>query len=142
MWMFICWFISRHESVLSEFKEPEPVVEPAVEESPLKKTITRLFEVEKIYLDPKFKLSDVARMAHTNRTYISAYFNADNGTSFFEYVNRWRVDRAARLLCESDMKVKDVATQSGFSSLTTFHRVFLSFMKCTPAEYRADKAIL
>lgn len=140
VWMFICYFIYRHESVLGEFKEPEAVVaeetKTAEAESQLKKTITRLFDVEKIYLDPKLKLSDVARMANTNRTYVSAFFNAENGISFFEYVNRWRIDHAARLLRNTDMMIKDIATKSGFSSLSTFHRVFQTFKGCSPADYR------
>lgn len=154
-WMFISYFIYRHESVLSEFYVSESVAEPETEveakaeadaaprveeESQLRTTIVRLFEVEKIYLDPKLKLSDVAKMAYTNRTYLSNYFNSDNGMTFYEFVNRYRVEHAVKLLSETTMLIKEVAQQSGFSSLSTFHRVFLAFMNCTPADFRNKNA--
>lgn len=41
--------------------------------------VQRLFEEDLIYLNPKLKLSDVALAAGTNRTYLSRYFNRQNG---------------------------------------------------------------
>ena len=39
-------------------------------------------------------------MATTNRTYISQFFNRANGATFYEYVNRMRIEHASRLLVE------------------------------------------
>lgn len=55
-------------------------------------------------------------MAGTNRTYISQFFNRDNGTSFFDYVNGLRVEYAKSLLLTSSDSIAMVAERSGFNS--------------------------
>lgn len=66
--MFICYFGYRHESVIDELKDVEAAhAEVAPQESEEEKQglateVQRLFEVEKIYLNPRLKLSDVAHM--------------------------------------------------------------------------------
>lgn len=40
------------------------------------------------------------------------------------------------LLSDPDIPVTEAALQSGFSSLSTFLRVFRSVKQCTPTEFR------
>ena len=79
IWMFICYFVYRHESVFDELTDPDagPIGDgrdDGNEAQGLAATGLQLFEEEKIYLNPKLKLSDVARMVGTNRTYLSRFF--------------------------------------------------------------------
>ena len=60
--------------------------------------ITRLIVEDRIYLNPMLKLSDIARMANTNRTYASAYFKTETGMTFYDHINRLRVKHAMGLL--------------------------------------------
>lgn len=141
-WMVICYFIYRHETIVDEVTSFEPEEEAlaatadAEELSELNRRINKLFMEDKIFLNPHLKLSEVATMAGTNRTYLSHYFNCDNGMTFFDYINNMRVDYASRLLCESDELIEDVASKSGFNSLSTFRRAFAQRHGCTPTEYR------
>lgn len=146
IWTFICYFIYRHESVIDELAEPAAPAETAVEETEedcatveLRERIRRLFEEEHIYLNPQLKLSDVAAMTNSNRTYISRVFNNGHGKTFFEFVNHYRVARAKELLCASGAHIEEVAEQSGFNSRQSFHRVFSKLAGCTPDQFRSQR---
>lgn len=142
IWMFICYFIYRHESVINELSEPtavEEAAEPAdADPNGLKDCIIDLFVNQRIYLNPQLRLSDVAAMANSNRTYVSRFFNDNNSKTFFEFVNEYRVKHAMRLLKASDEKQDVIAEQSGFSSRQSFHRVFSKIAGCTPEQYRSS----
>jgi AraC-like DNA-binding protein len=58
------------------------------------------------------------------------------GTSFRAEVDEVRVERARRLLAETDLKVGAIARQLGFSSETTFISVFRRRTGSTPGEWR------
>lgn len=140
IWMNICYFIYRHESIINELSEPiTPEDTFAVSEDnviELKECILNLFENERIYLNPHLRLSDVAAMANSNRTYTSRFFNDNHGKTFFEFVNEYRVKYAMKLLKKSDEKLDIIAEQSGFSSRQSFHRVFSKMAGCTPEQFR------
>lgn len=139
-WMFICYFLYKHESVIEELGEVD--VDNDTEETEnigfteLKKMVDKAFVEDKLYLNPQLKLSDVARQVGTNRTYLSRFFNQDMNTTFYDYVNSQRMEHAEGLLKETDLTLNNVAEQSGFNSISTFRRAFSAKHKCTPSEYR------
>ena len=147
-WMFIGYFIYKHESVIDELSDDSTrqVVEVNAHDgehagdyilSPqLCEMVRNLFEEQKIYLDPKLKLSDVALKVGTNRTYLSRFFNQNNGKTFYDYVNNYRVKYAERLLLSTNDSMMAVAQKAGFNSQSTFRRVFSSVYGCAPIEYR------
>ena len=137
MWVFISYFMYRHENVIDELR-PLRRQAGAADDAPVDigAAVHRLFVVEKLYLTPGLKLSDVAKRVGTNRTYLSQYFNREGGTSFYDYVNSLRIDHAERLLAETDCTQEKVAESSGFNSLSTFLRAFKARHNCTPLEYR------
>ena len=142
IWMFICYFVYRHESVIDELSDVEvvPLEEPAENEPGIATMVQHLFDDERIYLNPKLKLSDVARMVGTNRTYLSRYFNRDSGQTFYDYVNNYRIKHAEQLLVSSPATLLEISERSGFNSLSTFRRVFVATYGCSPAEYRNREA--
>ncbi len=85
--------------------------------------IIALVENDKIYLQPDLKLDDMAQMMHTNRTYIYQAVNQQMGISFNEFINRYRIAHAKRLMAsDPTLSMNDVALQSGFASLSSFYR--------------------
>lgn len=147
LWTFNSYFLYRHESVIDELNqgyrvERNDLLESSAIESPktdLDEIIHSLFVKEKIFLNPRLKLSDVARMAGTNRTYLSRFFNNDKDSTFYEYVNTLRVDYASELLSSTTMSIEDIAEKSGFNSRTSFYRVFLSIKGISPSQYRENQ---
>jgi len=78
----------------------------------------------------------VAHMVGTNRTYLSRYFNQENGSTFYDFVNNYRLRYAENLLRNSESSILEISEKSGFNSLSTFRRVFSSAYGCSPNEFR------
>lgn len=137
IWPLICFFLYKHESVIDELHPiDEPQDEKPEELSEIGAKIHRLFVVDKIYLNPRLKLSDIAKMVGTNRTYLSQYFNREANSTFFDYVNNLRIEYARKLLIETDLTLENITEQSGFCSKSTFHRAFNTRYGCTPTNFR------
>lgn len=144
VWIFINYYIYKHESVLDELSDNQYTdVQDAItsdrKDSYIRKHITDLFENEKIYLNPNLKVSDIAAAIGTNRTYISAYFNKETQCTFYDYVNRYRIEYACKLLENSDEKILQIAELSGFNSSQAFIRVFTKIKGISPSKYRKER---
>lgn len=140
LWMLIDYFVYRHESVIEELSDIEivPLEQNEVDVSGMAAEVQRLFEEDKIYLNPKLKLSDVALAVGTNRTYLSRYFNRQNGQTFYDYVNTYRIQYAENLLKSTNFPLPEIAIKSGFNSISTFRRVFFASFGCSPNKYRVN----
>jgi len=58
------------------------------------------------------------------------------GRSVLSYINAHRIERAKRLLEESDLRVSDIARTCGFQSRVNFHRVFARITGQSPEQFR------
>lgn len=149
LWMIVCYFGYKHESVIDELGNSELSGLDEVDDDDknyqlqpeLGDMVKDLFEKELLYLNPRLKLSDVARKVGSNRTYLSRYFNRANGLTFYDFVNNMRIKHAEELLISTTHPVAMIAEESGFNSMSTFRRVFMSYHNCTPAEYRTQKKV-
>ena len=99
-------------------------------------------EGEALYLDPKLSLAQLAKRLGTNRTYISQYFNNVKNTTFYDYVNSLRINKKSiPMMREHPEYAFDyVARQSGFNSLSTFHRAFRKYTGTTPGGFMGGDA--
>lgn len=144
VWMFISYYIYKHESVLEKLSDSQHIdmqddTATITKDSHIGNRITVLFEKEKVYLNPNLKVSDIAAAIGTNRTYISAYFNKETQCTFYDYVNRYRIEYACKLLENSDEKILQIAELSGFNSSQAFIRVFIKIKGISPNKYRKEK---
>lgn len=108
----------------------------------LKKRLIALFENEKSHLNTNLKITHVADMLNSNRTYVSKLINTEFKCTFSEFVNRYRVEEAKRLLSDEsskDFSLDYVAEKSGFGSMVNFMRVFREIEGITPGRYRENK---
>ena len=68
--------------------------------------------------------------------YIRKRFRQDVGMNSSQYINMLRVNKAKELLWNFSLSATDVAFQTGFGSSQYFSRIFKSYTKITPAQYR------
>lgn len=93
-------------------------------------------EKEKPYLNKDFRLQDLMKVVPLNRTYLSGFVNAEFGCNFYQFVTNYRIREAQRLMqAHPDMKLQDVAEQSGFSSASVFSRTFARETGQSPTEW-------
>ena len=103
-----------------------------------KAALEQWMEKEKPYLNPDFRLIDLREVLPLNRTYLSQFIKNSYDCNFYQFVTNYRIEEAKRLMRENpDMKMQDVAAQSGFSSPTVFARTFVKETGFTPSEWSA-----
>ncbi len=139
---------TQPESVAETMVEPQPVAEQPVEPEPEELKLQQeaafaermylLFEKEHVYLNPRLRLSELAMVLGTNRTYLSQYFNQNCESTFYDFVNDYRIHHAKLLLHSTDDTLETIAMNSGFNSLSTFRRAFVQREGMSPIEFRAS----
>jgi len=75
------------------------------------------------------------RAAMSPRNFARA-FRAQVGVTPAKYIERLRVEAARASLESTRQTIKEIATEVGFGTLETMHRVFKRALGVTPAEYR------
>ena len=103
-----------------------------------------LLKKKQIFRNSDLKLNDLASLLGTNRTYVSRLINNKENSNFCDYINSHRIKYAKQLLsstqkCEQ-MSLEDIALEAGFSSQSSFYRVFTNIEGTTPAKYRKENA--
>lgn len=86
--------------------------------------------------DKEITLTDMARVSGLSTKYFCAFFKQMTEKTPIEYLNMYRVERAARKLLGTDMSVTDIAYAVGFNDLSYFIKTFKEHKKCTPKAYR------
>ena len=101
--------------------------------------LDNVMTVRKIYLNPKLTVIDLAAAICTNKTYLSLYLNNTLHTTFYDYVNKYRIEEACGIMkemsAENKMMIAEVATASGFNSLSSFNRYFMKMKGISPSEF-------
>ena len=152
LWTFLFLFSRRHRVVRilkpvenEDEQATEEIEEPKSDDSVvslnyiLAVRLEQKMSQDKLYLNPKLTITDVATAIGTNKTYLSNYLNNTLNTSFFDYINTFRINEACRIIemmPERGRKSMSVVAQkSGFNSLSSFHRYFVKLKGISPKSY-------
>jgi AraC family transcriptional regulator, melibiose operon regulatory protein len=88
------------------------------------------------YHNESLTIGDIARVVNLRPHYLTTLFKRHCHVGLWEYVTRLRVSHAQRLLVTSDLRVLDVALESGFSSLAPFYNAFGRYCGMRPLVFR------
>ncbi|MEM9051806.1 MAG: helix-turn-helix domain-containing protein [Bacteroidota bacterium] len=89
------------------------------------------------YRKDDLRLEWLADKMQIPRNYLSYIINSKSGKNFNAFINDYRVQEASELLVSrTDLTVKDIYFQVGFSNKATFYQAFKKRHNCTPTEYR------
>lgn len=95
----------------------------------------------KAFIDSHYQddlyLDSLADKYHTSPKYMSRILKQALGTPFKQYLLTLRVLKAQELLLETNLKIDDIALQSGFRNRNSFIRSFKQITELAPGEYRA-----
>ena len=83
-------------------------------------------------------LQELADTVGVSKSYLSRIFRADAGIPLWDYLNRFRVQKAKELLALTERSITEVAADVGFEDASYFGRVFREIAGCPPRAYRAE----
>jgi len=81
-------------------------------------------------------LNDAAAIAQMNPNAFSRFFSLRTRKTFSEFIKELRLQKAARLLIESEMTITQVCFDCGYNNISNFNRQFLDHYEMNPAKYR------
>ena len=152
LWTFLFLFSRRHrvvrilkpvenedEQATEEIEEPKSDDDVVSHNYILAVRLEQKMSQDNLYLNPKLTTTDVATAIGTNKTYLSDYLNNTLNTSFFDYINTFRINEACRIIEMMPEQGREsmsvVAQKSGFNSLSSFHRYFVKLKGISPKSY-------
>lgn len=91
--------------------------------------------IEESFAEP-LSLDDMAKAAYLSRSHCCALFKVALNTTPVAYRNLRRLNEARRLLLETNLTVRAVAYEVGFSSAQELNRLFLRENHVTPTKFR------
>ncbi len=93
---------------------------------------------QKLYKEPDFNVSDLAKTMKSNTNYVSTAINMFSSLSFNHFINRFRINESKRLMAHYSLNrsLEQIMEESGFQNRATFYRAFKNEVGVTPAEFR------
>lgn len=107
---------------------------------PKQKEYIRKFQQLLAYIDEHYMeeldLDKLSASIGFSKFHFLRLFKQYMGATLGDYVTLRRIKAAEQLLCNQSIPIAEVATLSGFSSISTFNRLFKQYKNCSPSEYR------
>jgi len=100
-----------------------------------RKIETAMIEL-KLYLEPDISLLRLARAIKEQPNNVSQTLNSALGSTFFDYVNGWRIRASLSEIKLARKNIITVAYDVGFNSQSSFYKAFKIEMGVTPLAYR------
>ncbi|MDF2988132.1 MAG: response regulator [Eubacterium sp.] len=88
------------------------------------------------YTDSNISLSEVAKKFYLNLSYLSRIFKEETGQTFVDYLMKLRMERAFKLLGETDLMVYQIAEMVGINDSHYFSICFKKYTGLSANDYR------
>jgi AraC-like DNA-binding protein len=106
-----------------------------------KQRLDNAMRSRQLFLRPDMTLPILAQAVDCSVNQLSQVINAGFGMSFFDYINRFRIQFARDLLERPDSQgdaILNIAFMVGFNSNSAFYSAFKKYVNQTPAQYRRN----
>ncbi|MFC1508983.1 helix-turn-helix domain-containing protein [Candidatus Omnitrophota bacterium] len=103
--------------------------------------LIHVMETEKPFTDSNLKLSQLAHMLSITPNYLSQVINEKLQQNFFDFVNRYRIEEAKKLMTDSSQQhftLLSIAYDVGFNSKSAFNASFKKHTRMTPSQFRKN----
>jgi AraC-like DNA-binding protein len=132
-------------------KEDDYVIKPAsphqsippdsdkAEKEELAKKVLDYMQSNKPYLEPELTLEELASRLSLKPRILSQTINESLGHNFYDFINRYRIKEASRLLTnprDEKITVLEVLYEVGFNSKSSFNTLFKKYTGLTPRDFR------
>ena len=84
----------------------------------------------------KISLKEISAVAGLSPPYFSTIFKEEMGENLSKYLNRLRVEKASRLLVDTEMSLSEIAACCCFEDQSWFSKIFKAYTGISPGKYR------
>lgn len=83
-------------------------------------------------------IQEVAEYAGISYSHLRKIFRDEAGENIVNYINSLRIKESKRLLCMTEMTLKEISSTLGYNNDQSFVRFFKKYERVTPGEFRAS----
>ena len=87
-------------------------------------------------LNKEITVNHLAERANQHPDYFSRLFLQSTGERPIVYIHEKRIERAQYLITTSNMTFEQIATETGFESVSYFSRIFKKITGMSPRQYK------
>lgn len=87
-------------------------------------------------LAEEITLEEASQVAGMNANAFSRFFSLRTRKTFSEFIKEQRLQKAAKLLIETDMPVTQICFECGYNNISNFNRQFLNYYHLNPVKYK------
>lgn len=112
--------------------------EQDVSDDSLAARLTGVMTEQELWKNPDLTIVSLSELLGTNRTYVSKAIKDNFNGNFSDFVNRFRIEHAVKLMKsqrKEDIVLKSIAIDSGYGSLSSFTRNFKIIHHQTPSQW-------
>ncbi|RED55553.1 helix-turn-helix domain-containing protein [Cohnella lupini] len=92
--------------------------------------------IEEHYDDSSLNVNTIGERFDLKGSYLSKLFKTQKGEGLLDYINKFRIDQAKRMIkCRQD-SIAEVAKHVGYNEVATFIRVFKKYEGITPGKFK------
>jgi AraC-like DNA-binding protein len=105
-------------------------------EADARERITKSVEFMKGHVREPLKIATLAALVNLSRSHYTTLFRRVTGYAPLSYLNHLRMQRAVQLLNTTNLSIKQISEQLGFSDQFYFSRAFRKMHNHSPSEHR------
>jgi AraC-like DNA-binding protein len=103
--------------------------------------LQNIFEYVEQHYSEEISIRNVAAIANLSVPSFCNYFRKIMNTTFTDFVNQYRIQRACMLL-QQERTIYETCYECGFNNVGYFNKVFKLITKKTPSEFRKQKQLV
>lgn len=84
----------------------------------------------------KISLDQIGALVGMSASSVSRFFKKRTRHNFWDYLNGFRIDRAAQMMVQTEHTISEICYECGFNNISNFNRVFRDRIGTTPSDYR------
>lgn len=88
--------------------------------------------IEAHYMETELSITDISKALLINQTYLRSMFKSEMGLTLSEYITKYRMTVAKRLIYETNEKMSVIAEQVGYSDVSYFSKSFKKYYGVSP----------
>lgn len=102
-------------------------------------TIRRAIKyIEENYDDPNLSIKKVSSCVELSESYFSVLFSSEVGENFKDYIINLRVNKAKKLIEETNMKIYEICEEVGYRNVEHFSRIFKKVIGVSPNIFKKN----